>query len=557
MNNLTKKMLIFLLVMAAIAAIGWLGRKTYKSATERRLVAQAQRYLAKKDFQSASLCLQHALQLNPLSCPASESMADTLEMVGLPAALKWRIHTAELQTNNLEYRFAWARTALKMQDSSSAAWALAGIEKRAASSATYYKLMGALDAERKDYLGAESNYLEALRLEPTNETVTLNLATIRLASTNEAVVAAARTALEQIPAQSTLRATALRCLIDDAALHKRADQALKYSNEILDSPQAVFDDKIVRLQLLRAAMRADYPAWFDSLKSHAEKSPAQAYALGRWMANANGPTNALRWLQSLPVSTRTNDPVPMVISDCQIAMKDWGGLLSLVENKDWGQAEPLRSALESLARRSLGDDLAAQTAWRKALAESSHRLDQLSRLAQLTSRWSWKLENTEVLKEITVEFPRERWAVNELVAELYEQGNTIELGEVLSKVCDVDPSDAKMKNCLASVFLLRKNELEKAYRLAGEAYSSSTNNPFFISTYAYSLLLQNRQDEALKVVSGIRPEYLQIPSISAYYGVIQAQAGHKDLAKGPLERAQMAKLLPEEKQMVQMAKASL
>jgi hypothetical protein len=70
-------------------------------------------------------------------------------------------------------------------------------------------------------------------------------------------------------------------------------------------------------------------------------------------------------------------------------------------------------------------------------------------------------------------------------------------------------------------------------------------------------LLQNKTDAALQLMSDLKPEYLQIPSIAAYYGVIQAQTGHKDRAKAPLERAESAKLLPEEKEMVRLAKNGL
>ena len=56
MNSLTKKLLIFALVMTALGAAGWFGRKAYKSATERRLVAQSNQYLEKKDARNAVLC---------------------------------------------------------------------------------------------------------------------------------------------------------------------------------------------------------------------------------------------------------------------------------------------------------------------------------------------------------------------------------------------------------------------------------------------------------------------------------------------------------------------
>ena len=110
---------------------------------------------------------------------------------------------------------------------------------------------------------------------------------------------------------------------------------------------------------------------------------------------------------------------------------------------------------------------------------------------------------------------------------------------------------------MANLYLLRKSDLEKACRLASEAYHTAPTDPFFTSTYAYSLLMQKKSDEALKVLADLKPEYLKIPSVAAYYGVVQSQSGHKELAKQPLELAQTAKLLPEEMEMVRLAKVGL
>jgi predicted Zn-dependent protease len=549
-------MLGLLLVMALVAAVGSFGRQAYKKVSESKLVAQAGKCLEKKDFKNAALCLQRALQISPASAKASELTADLLETVGSPAALSWRIRTAQLQTNNINYRFAWAQTALRLQDPNAAAFALSSVGAMATNSAIYHKLMGALAWETKHAAEAEKQYLEALRQEPANQTILLNLATVRLSSTNQAVADAARLSLQQVPANSSLRPTALRYLIADAQVHNDPARARIYSKELVDDPGAALGDRIGRLQLLHESRSLDFGPWLAALEEEAQKSPEPAAALGRWMLSAEGATNALSWLQTLPPTIQTNQPVPLVVSDCLIQLKNWKAELALVEKQDWGEANSFRLALESLARRSLGQEAGAQVAWRKSLGECSHRLDLLSRLAQVTGLWGWKTEKIDVLRQVAAEFPRERWATDQLIAELYEAGNTTELGELLSKVCDLDP-DARMKNCLANVCLLRKTELEKGYRLASEAYNSSTNNPFFISTYAYSLLLQNRQDEALKVVSALTPEFLEVPSVAAYYGVIQAQTGHKEIAKAPLQRAESARLLPEEKEIVRLARAKL
>jgi Flp pilus assembly protein TadD len=141
--------------------------------------------------------------------------------------------------------------------------------------------------------------------------------------------------------------------------------------------------------------------------------------------------------------------------------------------------------------------------------------------------------------------------------DLYTDGNSQELKDVLSRTCASDPSDVRLKNALANVSLLRKSDLDKACRLAREAYDSLPNDPFVISTYSYSLLLQHRLDEATKIADSLKPEALKDPAIAGIFGVVQAQAGHKDRAKEPLERAESGVLLPEEAEIVRVAKAGL
>ena len=557
MQGLTKKFLIFLLAMGVVACAGWFGRKAYKSATERRLVSQASLYLRTNDFRNAELCLRRALQVNPMSFPASKMVADMLEAAGAPSALGWRIRAAQLQPGNVSSRFEWAETALKARDLKSAEDALGGVTVPAKTSAAYYKLAGALAWSKHEANRAEMCYREALRLESTNMAIALNLDTIHLSSTNHAVAQAARLSLEQLTTNANFRANALHDLQQDAIVRKSLPDALRFSKELATGPLARFGDKIDFLQLLKVTTNADFKPYFASLKVEATNSPLRTFVLARWMAVAEGPSGALNWLEGLPGVLRTNQPVPLIVTDCKVALKDWPGLLEVVQKQDWAEANFYRLALESLAQRALGKDYAAQAAWRNSLRQSSHRLDRLARLAQVTSGWGWKSENTEVLQEVTSEFPKEKWAANSLMAQLYESGNTRELTEFVTRMYAEDPTDIRVKNNLANLYLLRKSDLDKAYRLAREAYTASPKDPFFTSTYAYSLLLQKKPDEALKVLSELKPEYLKIPAVAAYYGVVQAESGHRDLAKAPLERATGARLLPEEKDLVRLAKAGM
>jgi predicted Zn-dependent protease len=205
----------------------------------------------------------------------------------------------------------------------------------------------------------------------------------------------------------------------------------------------------------------------------------------------------------------------------------------------------------------LGKEYIFKTAWNKAVGSSNRRLDRLSRLAQLCGEWNWKPEHAEILRTVVAQFPKARWASAQLADELYSSGNTQGLKELLSRIYPEEPSNVRLKNAFANVSLLRKTELEKAYRLSREAYESLPDDPFVVSTYSYSLLLQHRPDEALKTVSKLKPEALRIPEIAGYYGVVQAESGHKDVAKASLERAEAANILPEEKELVRLARNGL
>jgi Flp pilus assembly protein TadD len=559
MNTFSKKALIFVLALAAVAAVGWFGRKAYRAATERRLVGQAQRYLTEKDLRSATICLQRALQIDPMSELVTQMMGDLLDAADSPAALSWRIRAAQLKPAKMEYRFAWAKNALKSHDLPSASAALSGVDNVSKATATYCKLSGALAWESQDPAMAEKQYSEALRMEPKSESVILNLATIRLASTNTEIANAARSSLEQMATatNSEIRTTAFRYLASDASSHKLFGKAVDYSKQLLKEPSATFADKVVHLQLLREAKNKESDDWLESLKKEAKTSPAYAFLLGRWLASTVDTGGALAWLQSLPIAVQTNQPVPLLVTDCQVALRQWPELLALINREDWGELNFYRLATESLAQRSLGQSTAATAAWQKAMRLAGPRLDKLARLAQVTASWRWMPQHTEVLEKITTEFPKEQWAVDQLVAQLYAQGDTGEIQTLLSRVQPSNPNNPRLKNNLANVCLLRNSEVQKANQMAKEAYDAAPNDPFFVSTYAYSLLLQNKREEALKVIGHTKAEYLRIPSVAAYFGVVEAKCGHNDIARDPLKLAETAKLLPEEKEMVRRAIAQL
>lgn len=557
MNHILKKALVFVVVMTIVAGVCWGGRRAYKRSLERHLIAQAQQYIKEKDWRDTSLCLQRVLQVNPFSVDGSRLIANLLEAEGSPAALSWRVRLAKLQPDNVTNRLVWAETALKVQDYKSAATALDGVDGKARQTAAYYKLSGALAWATGQPVQAEAEYAKALALEPTNQVVAVNLATVRMASTNAAVAQAARASMNQMASDPVIRLVVLRSLMLDAVARRDLQQAVAYSEEVVRDPSATFDDKVKHLELLRVDKNPAYSSWCATLKEAARYSSVNAAALGNWMINAEGAIFALEWLQRLPQSVQTNQPIPILITGCEINLKKWNDLDEYLAQQSWGPADYYRFAAMSLALRSLGQETAARNAWERADLLAEHQPGSLTQLAQASSVWGWTPERTEVLQQIVDEFPLDKWAVEQLSLQWYSQGATAKLQDLFSKSQLADPSDIHIKNNLANVLMLRKTDLDKAYRLAKEAYDDSPNDPFIVSTYAYSLMLQSKSDEALKLLDNLKPQYLQNPSVAAYYGIIEAESGHKDLARPCLARADKAKLLPEEMQMVRLAQASL
>ena len=561
MTGLTKKILIFVVVMAAVAAFGWFGRKAWKHYTEKNLIAQARADFAKKDLHDADLCLRRVLQIDPMSVEGSRMIATLLEAEGSPGAVGWRIRVAKLEPNNVTNLYVWVETALRSQNLPSAAEALAGIPDKYKSTTEYYKLSGAVAWTSGRLAEAEKECTLALQMDPTNHALMLNLATIQLAVTNNpSVNRTGRNTLNELASDPSLGMLALHHLQAEAVTRKSFNEALGYAKRINSNPAATFSDKVEYLQLMRTAESVQADPWLASLKQTAAYEPLNAYTLGRWMVAAESPKTAYQWLSTLPATTQTNIVIVLLKTDCQIGMKDWSGLLAAVNtapHPEWGTKEYYRLALTSLAQRQLGDSDTAQRSWQSALTAAAQNPESLLLLSQVTGIWGWIPERKQTLEEAIAKHPEQRWATEQLTGLLYSQGDTVGLAKLITQMQRDNPEDPRLKNNLADVLLLQRTDIDKAYQLSSEAYQSATNNPIYISTYAYALLMKNKPDMALKIIGNLKPEYLKIPSIAVYYGVIQVQTGHKDLAREPLNRAAKAKLLPEERAIVDSAMAQL
>jgi cytochrome c-type biogenesis protein CcmH/NrfG len=518
-----------------------------------RLVNEAEDFISKSDTTNAILCLQQALQSNPSNIKACQLFATMAERAGSRNAIYWRRRVVELEPKVMQYRVDWAKTALVMRDLATAKQALLSVDGAGRNSADYYKALGSLAWGLDQYPEAETNFTQALRLEPNNPVSQMDLAIIRLVADDGAKANVARANLEALRTNPVVRLDALRQLAQDAARNNLFHKAVDYARELQQDPKCRFDDRLLFLDMLNQANSSELESCLVSLQNLAATNSASAYGVVGWMAAHSRTKEALIWARSLSPSVQTNPPLPLVTAECFASVRDWATLDSLLTQQDWRDMDYLRHLLKSVSLRSQGNGLAASVEWRNSLKLASKHLDALNDLARRTSAWRWGPELDETLWGIVDNFPNEKGAFLLLYDRLFEAGNTPALHSLLAKVLEFVPSNLELKNNLALVSLLVDPRNERGHDLAREVFNADPRNASFLSTYAYSLYCQRKKTEAISLLEGLKRDQLEEPSVAAYYGVILAGSGDQAKARHYLERGREARLLPEERNLLSKA----
>lgn len=553
------KILLFTgLAVVVLLAGGYGGYKAYKSVRQARLLDQAREQIEKNDDRKAALFLQRALRYNNRDLEAVRMMGQLGDRVRSPAAVLWRSRAVDLAPDSLEDRLALARTALVNKNLETATNALAKVNEQGRSTAAYHNVAGSVAASSGRIADAVSHFSEAARLEPNNPAPQLNLAVLRLQSSNavdKVEAKAAMVGLSQNTTNSQVRIQALRELTMQSLREKNIEAGLTYSRSLLNETNSSFNDRLIRLQLLEEARSPDLPKEIERVQQDAVAKPSSIIELANWKLPRVGPRQTYEWLQTLPDDSRTNNSVSLLQAECLTALQDWKGLETALTGQNWAELEFLRYAFRCRALRAQGLVAAAKAEWEVALRASYYQKETLALLLRVTSQWGWINEAEEVLWAIVNRFPAEKWAVYALAQTLQTNGQTRPLMELCSIEANRSPRDLAWKNNLAMLAMLLEARELKPVDMARQLYEVAGTNGSFASTYAFALYTQGRFPEALEIMQSLDQKQLEDPSISGYHGLILMANGETNRARSYLEWALRAKLLPEERKLFAQAKA--
>ena len=553
-----RKTIIILSCCIVLLLLGYTGYRGYQVWKQSHGIAMAKAYYAKADYRSTVLSLQQVLKANPRNIEACRMMAGLTEASRSPESLVWRQRVLELNPNSFDDRMFLAQAALIFQDYALATNTLAGVADADKSSAAYHTIAGTAALEGGHPDEAEAHFSEAIRLDPSNPIPQVNLAVVRLHRTNDLDMAEARIALQRVIMNSTnsfLQSQARRELILDAVRFGKMDTATTLSKELAEQTNAVFSDKLLRLDVLLKNKSPELGPTLVSYQREAATDPAKLFDLANWQMGKLSPGEALGWLQSLPVSTRTNQPAALLAATYQLQLGDWHGLQTSLQPQNWGELEFIRHAFVARSLREQNLAAASIAEWGVALNAAGNQKGSVISLFRLAADWNWNSEAEQMLWTVVNRYPEEKWAPAILSQALLAWHRTRSLMELFNIQFKRAPDDLETENNLAITAMLLGAQELKPYDLAQDVYRKSPKNPSYASTYAFSLYLQGKNAEALKVMQQLAPKDLENPAATGYYGLILKANGNKAEAKACLNRAKPQ--LIEEKALFDQAKAGL
>jgi predicted Zn-dependent protease len=547
-----------LTIAILVALVGFGGYCGYGAWRKRHLSQQAQDFFARKDYQSAVLVARHVLQFDPKNVAACRIIADTAELAGKSEAISWREQVVALEPNLAANRIALAGTAVRFGQLELARKTLEAVDATGRADVKYHQLAGTLAITAKKTDIAETEFVAALALEPSNQQFALNLAMVRLSSSDAATKEKARAELTRIAEQTSLRLEALRALSADALANKSLGTAEKWTALLRAEKSATFSDLLLYVEANNKTAGAEI-ALHDA-ETNATRSPTAAAALITWMNRHELAQPGRDWALGLPAEILNAPPVPLAVAEAYSFLQDWNGLQSWVDEKNWGDQEFLRFAVLSHALHHLTPggraSMESQTAWSSALKATKNRPDRLAAIARLAEGWDYAEEAADAWWLVANGNESAKEALTALQRLYKAKQNSRGLLRVARRALELNPGDLVAANNCASLGLLLTGD-SAARRLATKLHAENPTNAAFSSTYAFALFTEGKTGEALREMETLKETQLHHPPIAAYYFVMLVEDGKMERAHAFLSAANKAQLLPEEQQLLTAATRKL
>jgi hypothetical protein len=540
-----------------LVAMFWGGHDLYVRWEEKRLVRGALVALQHDDLHSASLAARTVLQLKPTSVSAARVMADVAERARDRTALDWRRKVATFEPQSVTDLLALARCALQFDEKETAENALAQVSGDGKVTAEYHATVALLAQGKGETDKEESEWAEAVRLAPNAKEYQLQLGIVRLRSRDSQQHQSGITILQDLRKDPAQRIAATRALITDGvARQEKAAPLLALAKDLQGYPEATWTDRLLYLDFLHQTGDSQFSSYLSELEKTSAANPSNLAVLLWWMNRNNLNLLALDFTKDLPPETFDKWPVPRAMADVYVRLGDWKTLEKKMESANWSDFDFLRHAYLARSLREQDKTAAAEGEWSTALKQASAAttVDGAMTLLGMLKDWRWEPEALNLLWAMTKNPEREVDAMAALYKYYADKGDTADLYRVVQRRCESRPNDEKAQSNRAQLALLLDVDTTRAHEIAESLYRKEPTNSIYAATYAFALYRQSKYQNAVQIMSPLKPEELDRPEVAAYYAIFLAAAGDKQKAAEYFNRSGGASLLPEEKALLQKAR---
>ena len=518
-------------------------QRVYHRWSEVRKVKRASEALARGDYKEATLQARGALATDAKHVEALRLLARTAEAVNSPAdALKFRRQIDAIKPGDPENVLGIADNCLKTAVFTAAQEALRSLPPEAQTSAKYYDVAAGIALGQKDLPGAEIYATKAAQAEPANANYQLRLAGLRLSSKDPERQTEAVKVLQQLSTKPTSRSRALRLLLQNALERGDSSGAIELGSALTASTDATFADKLTELTALyalrekssgatnsgRPVTQTAFLAKLEELQRTASGQPETIYQMIMWMNEHNMALLVPDFAASLPAEQVAKPPVAVAVADSYTRASQWDRLRQLVEPASWDRTEFLRFAYLSRALEGLEDRAGSSAAWTRAVETAQAQVPTMEALARETAKWRWKQQNDEVMWKLADKPSCPRWVVDALWTSALQRQDATQLFKLSKLILQAEPKSLIARNHFISLALMTGQDTESPHELADAHYRKYPENQGVASTYAFSLFLQGRAEEAVSVMAKFPKEQMRQPALAFYQGIFLAAAGRPE-----------------------------
>jgi tetratricopeptide (TPR) repeat protein len=509
------------------------------------IFAEAGRAMETGDYSTAWFWLQRLCRAEPRSIEAARLVARFEEAQRSPEELPWRVRVIQIGPATLEDYLDWASAALRLGQSGIALEALDHVPGNWQDSANYHGMLGTALAADGQLQAADENFAEAARIDPTNVAYVIDLSSLRLNSADKEAQQTARATLESLAGSPATALPALRGLLGDALRQRDAGRIARFRVAMIRQKGLTLEDTLSCIAA--APTGAERHAELGKLWSSIEGEPPLALQVAEWMIRGGDAAEALAWLRTAPDQADTG--IEMGEADGLAATRDWARLRAFITGKNWGNCDYLRVALTVRCGRETG---VGTPLWTEAVTACHGDGSELLMLAQCAAGWGWETEVEALYWQVAQSgYPARGPALKGLWTMYSTAGNTAGLLRVAHERYNDAPGDIVARNNFAFLSMLTGIGRGEADRIARDDYGKQPENANVAATYAYSLYLNGRYDDGLRVLRRFGQRRLQEAGAELYLAVLQKATGDEGGAMQTAAEIDATKLLPEERALLQ------